>query len=62
MNKLGGSLIVSAVVLVAIGLTLRLDLIDWLIDALGLLFILAGVLVGIVGAFNLFAGRNKVSV
>ena len=62
MNKLGGGLIVSAVVLVAIGLTLRLDLIDWLIDALGLLFIMSGVVVGIVGAFNLFAGRNKVSV
>ena len=36
MSKFGGGgLIVAAVVLVLIGLFLRWDLIDWLIDAMG---------------------------
>ena len=60
MNKIGGSgLVVAAIILVAIGLTLRWDLIDWLIDAVGFLFIVAGIGVGVAGVVRLLSGREK---
>ncbi len=62
MNKLGGSgLIVFGVALFVMGLVLRWDLIDWLIDAVGLLFLLAGAGVGIAGIVRVFFGRKTAS-
>ena len=62
MSKFGGGgLIVAAVVLVLIGLFLRWDLIDWLIDAVGFLFIIAGAGVGIAGLIKVFSGKKTAS-
>ena len=59
MNKLGGGgLILVAVTLVVAGVFLRLDLIDWLIDTVGLLFIIGGVGVGLVAFFKMLSRRG----
>jgi hypothetical protein len=63
MNKLGGGgLIVFGIALFAMGLVLRMDLIDWLISAVGALFLLAGAGVGIAGIIKLLTGRKTASV
>ena len=60
MNKLGSSgLIVTAVALVMVGLFLRWDLIDWLIDAVGFLFIAAGLGLGAFGIFSWATSRKS---
>ncbi len=62
MNKLGGSgFIVLGVFLLAMGLVLRMDLIDWLINAVGALFLLAGAGVGIMGIVKIFLVRKTAS-
>ena len=60
MSRIGGNnLIVMAVVLVVAGLFLRWDLVDWLIDAVGMIFIVVGVVAGAVGVFRSFSGRKE---
>ena len=57
MEKFGAAgLIIFAAALFATGLVLRLDLIDWLIDAIGFVFLAAGVITGVVGVFRLVLG------
>ena len=59
MNKLGdSSLIVVAITLVVAGLFLHWDLIDWLIDAVGLLFIVGGVGAGIAAFIKMLTRRG----
>ena len=54
MTTVGG-LILSAIVLIVLGVVLRSDLVAWLVDAMGMTFIAAGVLVGIGGLVRLLA-------
>jgi protein-S-isoprenylcysteine O-methyltransferase Ste14 len=62
MSKLeGGGLIIAAIVLVILGVVLRWDLIDWLIDATGFLLIVVGVILGIVGLIQMFTGGRRKS-
>ena len=57
MEKFGAAgLIMVAAVLIATGLVLRLDLIDWLIDAIGFTFLAAGAIAGVVGLLKLVTG------
>ena len=57
MEKFGAAgLIMVAAVLIATGLVLRLDLIDWLIDAIGFTFLAAGAITGVVGLLKLVMG------
>ncbi len=60
MVKVGaGGLILVAVAMLATGLVLRWDLIDWLIDVVGLAFIAGGAITGIVGLIKLMGGRGR---
>ena len=55
----GSSLLFSGIVLVILGSALRWDLIDWLIDFTGLLLILIGIVLGIIGVWQLISkGKN----
>ena len=54
----GSSLLFSGIVLVILGSILRWDLIDWLIDFTGLLLILIGVVLGIIGLWQLISGKK----
>ena len=48
--------------MLATGFVLRWDLIDWLIDAIGFLFIAGGAITGVVGLIKLMRGREATSV
>lgn len=63
MNKLSdGGFIVVGIVLLFAGLVLRSDLVDWLVDVLGLLFLLSGAGVGIAGLVKLLTRKEATSV
>ena len=62
MRKLGGSgLFVGGIFVLILGFVLRWDLIDWLIDATGLLLIIIGAVMLIVGLIQVFTGGGKSS-
>ena len=52
----GGGLILVGIILVIMGAVLRWDLIDWLIDATGFVLIVVGIVIGIVGLFQMLTG------
>ena len=54
----GGGLIIVAIILVVLGVILRWDLIDWLIDATGFVLIVVGIILGIVGLIQMLT-RGK---
>lgn len=55
----GGSLVLAAILLVIVGAVLRWELVDWIIDAAGFLLIVVGVILGVVGLIQMFAGGGK---
>ena len=60
MNKLrGAGFLVVGAVLFTLGIILRLDLIDWLIDATGFVLIVIGAIAGIIGLIQMFSGRGQ---
>ena len=60
MNKLrGAGFLVVGAVLFTLGIILRLDLIDWLIDATGFVLIVIGAIAGIFGLIQVFSGRGQ---
>ena len=54
-------LIIAGLVLIVLGVVLRWDLIDWLIDATGFLLILVGVGLEIYGAVRMLSSRECTS-
>ena len=60
MNKLrGAGFLVVGAVLFTLGIILRWGLIDWLIDATGLLLIVMGAIAGIIGLIQMFSGGGE---
>ena len=57
-NLGGGGLIIAGVVLAFLGLVLRWNLIDWLIDFTGLLLIIIGIVLGVFGLIQIFTSRK----
>ena len=57
----GGGLFLAAIILVIVGVILRWDLIDWLIDVTGLVLIVIGAIIGIIGLIQMFSGGGKKS-
>ena len=55
----GGGQFILALFLVLAGVVMRWDLIDWIIDTVGIILIIAGVVIAIVGLINLFTGGGK---
>ncbi len=46
---------------IIVGIILRWDLIDWLIDAAGFVLIVIGAVMGVIGLVKLFTGGGKKS-
>ena len=62
MSKASGfGLVVAGIIIAFLGLVLRLNLIDWLIDVTGFILIVVGIVVGIVGIFQMVAGKGSES-
>ena len=60
MKKAGGAgFFVVGAVLIVMGVILRWDLIDWLIDATGFVLIVIGAIAGIIGLIQMFSGRGQ---
>ena len=60
MRKLeGGGLLMAGILLIIVGIVLRWDLIDWLINATGLILIIIGVILGIIGLIQTFSGGGR---
>ena len=55
----GAGFFVVGAVLIILGVILRWDLIDWLIDATGFLLIVMGAIAGIIGLIQLFSGGGE---
>jgi|DeeseametaMP0747_FD_contig_91_258971_length_293_multi_2_in_0_out_0_1 uncharacterized membrane protein YtjA (UPF0391 family) len=52
------SLILTAVALIAAGLLLRWDLVDWIIDLVGAILVLSGVAAGVLAIVKSLSSRN----
>ena len=62
MGKVGGGgLFIVGLVILILGIVLRWDLIDWLIDTTGLVLIIIGAIVGIIGLIKMFTGSGESS-
>ena len=55
----GGGLVVVGVFLLVVGVILRWDLIDWLIDAAGMVLIILGAIIGVIGLVQMFTGGGR---
>ena len=53
------SLIVIGVIILIAGFLLRSNLIEWLLDAMGLILIIVGIIVVVVGLVSLVTGRKS---
>lgn len=60
MNRLGGSgLLISAIIMIVLGVILRWDLIDWIIDVTGLLLIVLGAVLLVISLVSLVVGGGR---
>ena len=60
MKKAGGAgLFMVGLVMLILGIVLRWDLIDWLIDTTGLVLIIIGAIIGIIGLVQMFTGGGE---
>ncbi len=60
MSKVtGGSLLVAGVFLVFLGWLIRSDLLEGLLDVLGVIVIIIGAILGVVGLIQVFTGGSK---
>ena len=60
MGKLGGGgLILVGIVLVLVGALLQSNLVEWLLDVMGLIIIVGGVVMGVVGLIKVFSGKGS---
>ena len=57
----GGALLVAGIFLVILGAIILSSIIEWLLDILGLLVIIAGVIVGVYGLIKMFSGGQSSS-
>jgi uncharacterized membrane protein YecN with MAPEG domain len=60
MNKLGGgSLFIAGIFLVLLGALIQSDILTWLLDILGFVVIVAGIIAGIIGLVKVFSGKKS---
>lgn len=57
----GGGLIIAGIFLVFLGIVIQSDILERILDLLGILVIIVGAILGIVGLFQLFTGRGRKS-
>ena len=60
MNKLGGgSFVLAGMFLVFLGILIKSDILESLLDILGVLVIVLGAIMGIVGLIRVFSGGGQ---
>ena len=59
MSKLGGSgLVIAGLFLAILGAFLQSGIVEWLLDILGLILIVAGIVIGVYGLIRMFSGSD----
>jgi len=62
MSKVGGgSLLLAGIFLIFLGILIRSDFLEWLLDLLGIITIIGGGIVGVVGLIQVFTGSKRSS-
>ena len=57
MKKVGGGgLLLTGVFLVVLGFLIMSDIVEWLLNVLGVIVIISGAIVGIIGLIQVFSG------
>jgi hypothetical protein len=60
MSKVGGgSLLLAGIFLIFLGILIRSDFLEWLLDLLGIITIIGGGIAGVVGLIQVFTGGSK---
>ena len=60
MGKVGGGgLVLAGILIVVLGFLIRSDLLEWLLDLIGIVLIVGGAIVGIIGLIKLFSGGGS---
>ncbi len=60
MSKVGGgSLLLAGVFLIFLGILIRSDILESLLDLLGIIIIIGGGILGVVGLIQVFTGGSK---
>ena len=58
MNLLGGSRLILGLILILLGLLIQSSILEWLLNIVGFLVIMAGVTVVIYGLFKMFSNNR----
>ncbi|MCH8186496.1 MAG: hypothetical protein IH862_10390 [Chloroflexi bacterium] len=62
MSKVGGgSLLLAGIFLIFLGILIRSDFLEWLLDLLGIITIIGGGIAGVVGLIQVFTGSKRSS-
>jgi hypothetical protein len=60
MGKVGGGgLVLAGILIVVLGFLIQSDLLEWLLDLIGIVLIVGGAIVGIIGLIKLFSGGGN---
>jgi len=60
MGKVGGGgLVLAGILIVVLGFLIQSDLLEWLLDLIGIVLIVGGAIVGIIGLIKLFSGGGS---
>ena len=60
MKKIGGGgLLLTGVFLVVLGFLIMSDIVEWLLNVLGVIVIIGGAIVGIIGLIQVFSGGGE---
>ena len=60
MGKVGGGgLVLAGILIVFLGFLIKSDLLEWLLELIGIVLIVGGAIVGIIGLIQLFSGGGS---
>ena len=60
MGKVGGGgLVLAGILIVFLGFLIKSDLLEWLLELIGIVLIVGGAIVGIIGLIKLFSGGGN---
>ncbi len=57
----GGAFILAGIFLIFLGFLISSDFLEWLLDVLGIVVIVAGAIIGIIGLIRVFSGGGSTS-
>ena len=60
MGKVGGGgLVLAGILVIIFGFLIQSDLIEWLLDIVGIVIIVTGAVIGLIGLIKVFSGGGE---